>query len=58
MDADGKAWFLEINPLPTFAPDGTFAVVAELMGTAYDVFLADVLGEAFARVVPVAEVAK
>jgi len=52
VDAEGKAWFLEINPLPTFAPDGTFAVMAELMGADYDAFLADVLGEAFGRVVP------
>ena len=56
VDGEGKVWFLEINPLPTFAPNGTFAVVAELMGTGYDAFLAEVLGEAFARVVPAAGV--
>lgn len=49
LDAAGRPWFLEINPLPTFAPDGTFAVIAELMGRPYDDFLADVLGEAITR---------
>jgi D-alanine-D-alanine ligase len=46
---DGPAWFLEINPLPTFAPDGTFAILAELAGQPYDAFLADVLGRALRR---------
>ncbi|MFT5141850.1 MAG: D-alanine-D-alanine ligase [Rhodothermales bacterium] len=49
VDADGIAWFLEINPLPTFAPDGTFAVMAELMGQSYPEFLSDLLREALER---------
>jgi D-alanine-D-alanine ligase len=57
VDGAGTPWFLEINPLPTFAPDGTFAVVAELTGITYDAFLARVLGEAIARAVPALEVA-
>jgi D-alanine-D-alanine ligase len=57
VDGAGTPWFLEINPLPTFAPDGTFAVVAELTGFTYDAFLARVLGEAIARAVPALEVA-
>jgi D-alanine-D-alanine ligase len=32
LDASGRAVFLEINPLPTFATDGTFAILAELEG--------------------------
>lgn len=32
LDADGEPIFLEINPLPTFATDGTFAILAELEG--------------------------
>ncbi len=56
VDGNGRPWFLEINPLPTFAPDGTFAVIAELLGLPYDAFLADLLGEAIGRAVPVAEV--
>ena len=46
---DGMPVFIEINPLPTFAPDGTFAILAELDGQPYDAFLADVLGAALAR---------
>ena len=52
VDAGGTPWFLEINPLPTFAPDGTFAIVAELLGQPYPDFLADVLGRALRRVCP------
>ncbi len=31
------------NPLPTFDPTGTFAILAELTGQPYPAFLADVL---------------
>jgi D-alanine-D-alanine ligase len=48
VDEAGTPYFLEINPLPTFAPDGTFAIVAELLGQPYDAFLADVLRRALA----------
>jgi D-alanine-D-alanine ligase len=50
VDPSGALWFLEINPLPTFAPDGTFAIIAELAGRPYDDFLADVLGGALDRI--------
>lgn len=43
LDAHGQAQFLEINPLPTFAPDGSFAILAELMGKSYEALLAEVL---------------
>ncbi|MEQ9103188.1 MAG: D-alanine--D-alanine ligase [Rhodothermales bacterium] len=46
VDAEGRPWFLEINPLPTFAPDGTFAIMAELMGQTYPAFLASILDDA------------
>ena len=49
VDADGTPWFIEINPLPTFDPEGTFAVVAELMGRPYPAFLADILGRGLRR---------
>ncbi|MEM6647085.1 MAG: D-alanine--D-alanine ligase [Bacteroidota bacterium] len=49
VDAGGQPWFLEINPLPTFDPEGTFAIAAELMGRSYTDFLADVLGRGFDR---------
>ena len=50
VDKAGKPWFLEINPLPTFAPDGTFAIMAELVGQSYSDFLASLLEEALRRV--------
>jgi len=49
VDADGRTWFLETNPLPTFAPDGTFAIVAELMNREYSDLLAEVFQEALER---------
>ncbi len=32
LDTSGDPVFLEINPLPTFAPDGSFGILAELEG--------------------------
>jgi D-alanine-D-alanine ligase len=49
VDAEGRPWFLEINPLPTFAPDDTFAIVAELMGRDYVPYLAEVFEEGLRR---------
>jgi D-alanine-D-alanine ligase len=40
LDADGEPIFLEINPLPTFATDGTFAILAELEGVSLSDMLA------------------
>lgn len=42
VDADGRPWFLEVNPLPTFAADDTFAIIAEVMGRDYIGYLAEV----------------
>ncbi len=39
LDDTGGPIFLEINPLPTFATDGTFAILAELEGTSLDAML-------------------
>lgn len=50
VDRDGQVWFLEINPLPSFAPDDTFAIIAELMDTPYKDFLAGVLRRGFQRI--------
>jgi D-alanine-D-alanine ligase len=50
VDHRNKPWFIEINPLPTFAPDGTFAIIAELAGRSYPEFLAEVLERALARI--------
>lgn len=49
-DAQGTLYFLEINPLPTFATDSTFAIVAELEGVSYEVFLGNLLSEALKRI--------
>lgn len=49
VDHTGKAWFLEINPLPTFAPDDTFAIVAELLGRDYVEYLAEVFEKGLTR---------
>ena len=43
LDAAGEPRFLEVNPLPTFAPDGSFAILAELMGRRFEDLLAEVL---------------
>jgi D-alanine-D-alanine ligase len=48
-DAEGRPRFLEINPLPTFATDGSFAILAELSGTTYAAYLARVLEEGLRR---------
>ncbi|MEM1056192.1 MAG: D-alanine--D-alanine ligase [Bacteroidota bacterium] len=49
VDVEGTVWFIEINPLPTFAPDGTFAILAELAGQSYEAFLAGVLARGLIR---------
>ena len=49
LDATGRPHFLEINPLPTFAPDGSFAILAELAGRAPDDLIAEILGDALQR---------
>ncbi|MDJ0785818.1 MAG: D-alanine--D-alanine ligase [Myxococcota bacterium] len=49
LDADGTPHFLEINPLPTFAPDGSFGVHAELLGVPLARLLGDVLREGLIR---------
>ncbi|MEN8161417.1 MAG: D-alanine--D-alanine ligase [Myxococcota bacterium] len=43
LDAAGAPRFLELNPLPTFARDGSFAILAELLGRDFDDLLAEVL---------------
>lgn len=40
-DEAGNPFFLEINPLPTFAVDGTFAILAEMAGMDYAAWLGD-----------------
>jgi D-alanine-D-alanine ligase len=49
LDAAGAPVFLEINPLPTFAPDGSFGILAELAGRPLADLLAEVLAGGLAR---------
>ncbi len=49
LDAAGEPRFLEINPLPTFAPGGSFGVLAELEGRPVEALLGDVFGGGLAR---------
>jgi D-alanine-D-alanine ligase len=49
LDAAGEPAFLEINPLPTFAVDGTFGILAELEGRPLPLLLAEVLREGLIR---------
>jgi D-alanine-D-alanine ligase len=49
LDAAGAPVFLEINPLPTFAPDGTFGILAELEGRPLAQLLGDVLAAGLRR---------
>ena len=49
VDAEGQPWFLEVNPLPTFAPDDTFAIIAELKGRDYIDYLAEVFERGLRR---------
>lgn len=44
-DALGNPHFLEINPLPTFSTDSTFAIMAELEGKPYPRYLGELLQE-------------
>lgn len=48
-DRGGDPFFLEVNPLPTFAPDGTFAIIAELLNRSYEDLLAEVIGRGLRR---------
>ncbi|MCH8495064.1 MAG: hypothetical protein LAT57_05460, partial [Balneolales bacterium] len=50
-DSHGRPFFLEVNPLPTFAVDNTFAILAELEGVSFDEFLGSILKSAIDRVI-------
>lgn len=49
LDAQQRPHFLEINPLPTFAADGGFGILAELAGQRSEALLAEVFEAALAR---------
>jgi len=49
LDADGRPQFLEINPLPTFGREGSFAILAELMDRSLEDLLAEIFQAALER---------
>jgi D-alanine-D-alanine ligase len=49
LDAAGRPRFLELNPLPTFGRDGSFGVLAELLGKPLEELLAEVLALGLTR---------
>lgn len=50
LDVRGEPVFLEINPLPTFATDGSFAILAELEGRPFPELLASCLEAGLRRI--------
>lgn len=50
VDEAGKLYFLEINPLPSFAPDGSLGLLAEYLGTAYAALVGRILDAAVQRI--------
>ncbi|MBW2269995.1 MAG: D-alanine--D-alanine ligase [Deltaproteobacteria bacterium] len=49
LDATGRPLFLEMNPLPTFAPDASFGILAELAGRPVQALVAEVLAAGLER---------
>lgn len=49
LDQNGSPRFLELNPLPTFAPEGSFGILAELAGRRYADWLGELLAEWLSR---------
>ena len=49
VDDVGRVFFLEINPLPSFDPEGSLGLLAEYLGVTYAQLLGRVLDAALAR---------
>ena len=49
LDEEGRPHVLEINPRPTVAPDGSFAILAELAGRETEDLVAEILGGGLRR---------
>jgi D-alanine-D-alanine ligase len=49
LDSKGRPHFLEMNPLPTFDPEGSFGILAELEGRAAHELVAEVLAAGLRR---------
>jgi D-alanine-D-alanine ligase len=49
LDGQGRPGFLEINPLPTFARDGSFGILAELRGIPVEALIAEAFAAGLRR---------
>lgn len=49
VDFNGQDYLLELNPLPSLAKDGSFAILAECLNSSYDDMLGKILIEALKR---------
>ena len=49
VDAEGRVYVLEINPLPSFDPEGTIGLLAEHLGRTYADLVGDILDAALTR---------
>lgn len=49
VDEQQRPWFLEINPLPSFDPEGSLGLLAEHLGVTYAQLLGRILDAACAR---------
>ena len=49
IDDEGTPRFLEMNPLPTFHPDGSFGILAELEEPPLDALLAELIAAGLRR---------
>ena len=50
VDEQGGLYFLEINPLPSFDPEGTIGLAAECMGTTYAALIGRIVDAAAERI--------
>lgn len=49
VDAAGGVWFLEINPLPSFDPEGSFGLLAGYLGVGYHDLIGRIVEAALLR---------
>lgn len=49
VDERGRPYFLEINPLPSFDPEGSVGLIAECLGTTYTHLIGQILNAALQR---------
>ena len=53
IDEQGTVWFVEINPLPSFDPEGSFGLLAEHLGVTYAHLIGQILEAALTRLAPI-----